>query len=149
MMREPHAQAWGEAFKEMRRELPIFYDTYLDLRAQGIPFPPFDPSLAPTFVGGHNGAEQRASPSWGRAGGGREGGRGGGGAGGGRGDAREEGGRGERVGWMTSNTAPPVRGGTDETQDRCREREAWMTGAVFDVELLRGDLDQVGLGVED
>ena len=57
--------AWGEAFKEMRRDIPLFYDTYQLLCAQGIEFPPFDPSIAPSFVGGPSNASARGgSAEW-------------------------------------------------------------------------------------
>ena len=48
--------AWGESFKEVRRDIPVFYDTYQALCSQGVQFPPFDPSLAPSFVGGGHSA---------------------------------------------------------------------------------------------
>eukprot|EP00286_Rhodomonas_abbreviata_P006735 CAMPEP_0181324014 /NCGR_PEP_ID=MMETSP1101-20121128/20113_1 /TAXON_ID=46948 /ORGANISM="Rhodomonas abbreviata, Strain Caron Lab Isolate" /LENGTH=307 /DNA_ID=CAMNT_0023432121 /DNA_START=106 /DNA_END=1026 /DNA_ORIENTATION=- len=41
-------QAWGEAFKDTREDMPLFYETYSALKSQGIRFPEYDPTLAPT-----------------------------------------------------------------------------------------------------
>jgi hypothetical protein len=35
---------------KVRRDIPVFYDTYQALCAQGVQFPPFDPTLGPSFV---------------------------------------------------------------------------------------------------
>jgi hypothetical protein len=35
---------------QVRRDIPVFYDTYQALCAQGVQFPPFDPTLGPSLV---------------------------------------------------------------------------------------------------
>ena len=69
--------AWGEAFKGIRHDLPLFYDTYQTLLAQGMVFPPYDPGLAPAVVtsgrqsapidggaGSHGGGPLRQASGW-------------------------------------------------------------------------------------
>ena len=120
--------AWGEAFKDMRREMPLFYDTLLDLRAKGLSFPPFDASIAPNFLRSHTGDSPPATA----------GGRHADAAGGGR--ARESDGGARLVVEGRNTTVGGVGGGN-----------LAMHGprgvAVFDVELLKNDLEQVNAEV--
>jgi signal transducing adaptor molecule len=39
-------QDWGREFEGQRAVKPIFFDTYVDLKAKGFRFPPEDPKLA-------------------------------------------------------------------------------------------------------
>jgi hypothetical protein len=45
-------QVWGRRFEQKRSELPIFFDTYMSMRAQGADFPP-EEAPAPTSSTSH------------------------------------------------------------------------------------------------
>ena len=112
-------QAWGEAFKEMRREMPLFYDTYQELRERGVQFPPFDPSLAPSFVGSASRtAEVRAPASHGAE-------------------------------PIRSPPAQSPQGGSAAMAESVMGmgRGAPSGAAVFDVDMLKADLDKVHMEV--
>ena len=111
--------AWGEAFKDMRREMPVFYDTLLDLRAKGLSFPPFDASLAPNFLPPGDSPPATA---------------------GGRHASRQADG-GARVVAEGRNTTVGGVGGGNLAMHGPRGV------AVFDVELLKNDLEQVNAEV--
>uniref|UniRef100_A0A7S0HGY9 VHS domain-containing protein n=1 Tax=Hanusia phi TaxID=3032 RepID=A0A7S0HGY9_9CRYP len=54
-------QAWGEAFKSLDQTLPLFAATLNLLKAQGVEFPPPDPSLAPQLLGQLDAGRGRAT----------------------------------------------------------------------------------------
>lgn len=40
-------QVWGRRFERKQSELPLFFETYMTLRAQGVAFPPEEDAPAP------------------------------------------------------------------------------------------------------
>jgi hypothetical protein len=110
-------QAWGEAFAEMRREMPLFYDTYQELRERGVQFPPFDPSLAPSFIGNSSRtAEVRAPTS----------------------HSTEP---------SRSPAAQSSQGASAAMAESMMGRGAPSGAAVFDVDMLKADLEKVHMEV--
>ena len=122
--------AWGEAFKGIRHDLPLFYDTYQTLLAQGIVFPPYDPGLAPAVVtSGH----PNSTPIDGGAG--SHGG----------GSLRQASGWASQSGGLRAENLPRVQQGGSS-------RGGGVTGnvssaATFDIDLLNADLAQVNVEV--
>ena len=102
-------QAWSEAFTEMRREMPLFYDTYQDLLDSGVQFPPLDPSIGPAFAS----ASGRSS------------------------DVREPPGTSRSPAARPGGASAPV----------VESRGGLSGAAMFDVEMLKGDLDKVNVEV--
>eukprot|EP00283_Hemiselmis_rufescens_P026036 CAMPEP_0173445436 /NCGR_PEP_ID=MMETSP1357-20121228/34357_1 /TAXON_ID=77926 /ORGANISM="Hemiselmis rufescens, Strain PCC563" /LENGTH=505 /DNA_ID=CAMNT_0014411613 /DNA_START=338 /DNA_END=1855 /DNA_ORIENTATION=+ len=43
-------QSWGEGFRHMQDKLPLFYETYSTLKAQGVRFPEYDAASAPIYT---------------------------------------------------------------------------------------------------
>jgi len=42
-------QNWGEGFRHMQDKVPLFFETYANLRAQGVRFPEYDAGSAPMY----------------------------------------------------------------------------------------------------